>query len=67
MTVGLVCTAAVLIVNIYAKFSGSRLQEVGAPTADADAATKKNVDDTDAATRTYVNTKDAATNVRERQ
>jgi hypothetical protein len=44
-----------------ANFSGIRLQEVGAPTADADAATKKYVDDTDAVTKTYVNTKDADT------
>jgi hypothetical protein len=43
---------------------GKALRNVGAPTADADAATKKYVDDTDAATRTYVDDIDAATNSR---
>jgi hypothetical protein len=49
-----------LIVNNYASFNGNRLESVGTPTSDQDAATKKFVDDTDAATRTYVDDTDAA-------
>jgi hypothetical protein len=57
----LVFMAEALVVTTSANFSGIRLQQVGAPTTDADAATKKYVDDTDAGTTTYVNTKDADT------
>jgi hypothetical protein len=49
-----------LIVKNYASFNGNRLESVGEPTSDDDAATKKFVDDTDTATRTYVDDKDAA-------
>jgi hypothetical protein len=49
-----------LIVNNYASFNGNRLEEVGTPTSEDDAATKKFVDDTDAATTTYVDDTDAA-------
>jgi hypothetical protein len=57
----LVFKAEALVVETSATFVGIRLQQVGAPTADADAANKKYVDDTDTATRTYVDTREAAT------
>jgi hypothetical protein len=41
-------------VNSQANFSGSRIQGVGAPLSDTDAATKKYVDDNETNTRSYV-------------
>jgi hypothetical protein len=43
-----------LTVYSFAYFSGSRIQGVGAPTSDTDAATKKYVDDAETDTRSYV-------------
>jgi hypothetical protein len=61
MTVGLVCTTAALTFNISSSFSDKRIQDVGAPTSDTDAATKKYVDDTNVSTRSYVDTKESST------
>jgi hypothetical protein len=61
MTVGIVCTSTVLIVNGSSSFRVKRIQDVGAPTSDTDAATKKYVDDTNVNTRSYVDIMESAT------
>jgi hypothetical protein len=49
-----------LTVYSYSYFSGKRIQGVGAPTSDTDAATKKYVDDTETDTRSYVDAQNQA-------
>jgi hypothetical protein len=63
MTVGLVCTTAALTVSISSSFSDKRIQDVGAPTSETDAATKKYVDDTNADERLYVDIRESAIRV----
>jgi hypothetical protein len=52
-----ICEVDSLIANTSASFGHNRIEEVGTPTSDDDAATKKYVDDTDAATRTVMNSR----------
>jgi predicted regulator of Ras-like GTPase activity (Roadblock/LC7/MglB family) len=55
-----ICEVDSLIANTSASFGHNRLEEVGAPTSDTDAATKKYVDDMGTDTMSYVDAQNQA-------